>query len=73
MLVHIFKNQKGQHAFTDDATGSKLPQALGPWAFVKSIDMNRGEQPRAGVNTDDCLDDIDNKGYHLSNAKVVVN
>jgi hypothetical protein len=71
MEVFIFKGV-GVHGFTSDQTGKNLPAEFGPWNFIRSEAMNAGEGPRIGVNTDDCLVDIERKGFHISDAQIVI-
>ena len=54
------------HAFTDDASGGKLPPEQGPWRFVRIVDPQEGwtaaaeiEAVRAGVHIN---------GFFLANA-----
>ncbi|HEX8532993.1 MAG TPA: hypothetical protein VF662_02405 [Allosphingosinicella sp.] len=70
MDVHIHKGKKGIYGFTDDEAGAKLPAQHGPWTYEKKMDMNRGEAPRIAVSADDCLDDIEQQGYHLQKPRI---
>lgn len=69
MLVHIFRGQGRIFGFTENDAGETLPPRYGPWATFKSLEMSRG-QPQPGVNVDECLDDIDAHGFHLTDAHV---
>jgi len=69
MQVHIFRGPGRIFAFTKDATGSNLPTAYGPWAVFKSLEMSKGVS-QAGVRVDECLDDIEKYGFHLTDAHV---
>jgi hypothetical protein len=70
MEVHVFRGTGRVFAITQDSTGNNLPAVFGPWNLQKTLDMSRGEEPRAGVNTDECLDDIEKYGFHITDAHV---
>jgi hypothetical protein len=69
MEVHAFRGQGRVFGFTKDATGANLPGQYGPWSPFKTLEMDRGE-PRPGVNIDECLDDIEKYGFHITDAHV---
>ena len=69
MQVHIFRAAGRVFAFTALHDGANLPVRYGPWTVFKSIEMRRGEaQP--GVDVEECLDDLDKYGFHLTDAHV---
>ena len=70
MNVHAFRGQGRIFGFTAESTGGNLPAEYGPWVLFKTLDMSRGEEPRAAVRTDECLDDLENYGFHLTEAHV---
>jgi hypothetical protein len=70
MNVYVFRGQGRVFAITPDENGANLPIEYGPWTQQKMLDMNRGEEPRPGVNTDECLNDIENYGIHITDAHV---
>jgi len=70
MQVHAFKGTARVFGFTEDATGSNLPPQYGPWSPFKTLDMSRGGEPQAGVRIDECLDDIEKHGIHITEAHV---
>jgi hypothetical protein len=70
MQVHVFRGKGRVFGITKDETGTNLPAQHGPWSPQKTLDMNRGEEPRAGVNTVECLDDIEKYGFHITDAHV---
>ena len=37
------------HAFTDDASGAKLPAEQGPWRLVRTVDPQEGWTPAAEI------------------------
>jgi len=69
MLIHIFRGPGRVFGFTQDAMGVNLPSQFAPWNSFKSVELSRGE-PRPGVNTDECLDDIEKHGFHITDAHV---
>lgn len=72
MKVYVFSAPKRVFGFTENVGGVNLPTQLGPWKAFTELDMNRGETPRIGVSTDEALDDLEKKGYHLVETKIVV-
>jgi hypothetical protein len=67
MQVHIFRGPGRIFGFTAHATGENLPSQYAPWSAFKTLDMTRGE-PQPGVNVDACLADIEEHGFHLTDA-----
>jgi len=70
MRVHVFRGRDRIFGITKDGDGNNLPPQYGPWNLQKTLDMERGEEPRAGVRTEDCLDDIEKYGFHVTDAHV---
>ena len=70
MLVHFFRGPGRVFGCTRDAPGSNLPQKLAPWTQFKSLELNRDGNPTAGVNTAECLDDLERFGFHVTDAHV---
>jgi hypothetical protein len=70
MRVHIFRGRGRVFGFTEQATGANLPAQCGPWSTFKTIDLNRGGEPTAGVDANECLDDIEKHGVHITDAHV---
>jgi hypothetical protein len=69
MQVHIFRGPGRIFGVTAGGAGENLPPKYRPWAAFKTLEMTRGEaQP--GVDVDECLDDIDKYGFHLTDAHV---
>lgn len=69
MLVHMFRGPGRVFGFTADAAGANLPSRYAPWSAFKSAELTKGvTQP--GVNVDECLDDIEKHGFHLTDAHV---
>jgi hypothetical protein len=67
MRVHSFRGTGRVFGFTEQAAGANLPLQYGPWSQFKTLDLNRGE-PTAGVDINECLDDIAKYGFHLTDA-----
>ena len=70
MLVHIFRGPGRMFGCTEDATGANLPSQFSPWTAFKSIELSRDREPRAGVNANECLEDIEKHGFHITDAHV---
>ena len=69
MQVHIFRAEGRVFGFTQDNGGANLPAKYGAWAAFKTLDMIKGV-PQPGVNVDECLDDIERYGFHITDAHV---
>lgn len=69
MQVHIFRGTGRVFGVTQDSAGANLPGHFGPWVSFKTLDMHRGEA-MPGVNVDECLDDIEAHGFHVTDAHV---
>jgi hypothetical protein len=69
MQVHAFRGRGRIFGFTANRSGDNLPAEHGPWVEFKTLDLVRGEA-QAGVNVEECLDDIDEFGIHLTDAHV---
>jgi hypothetical protein len=70
MLVHIFRGIGRVFAATQDANGTNLPSQYGPWTPFKTLDLNRDAEPTPGLNTGECLDDIEKYGLYLTDAHI---
>jgi hypothetical protein len=70
MLIHLFRGPGRVFGCTQDATGANLPPKYAPWNMFKSIELSRGGEPRAGVDSNECLDDIEKYGFHITDAHV---
>jgi hypothetical protein len=55
---------------TEQATGANLPVQYGPWSTFKTIELDRSGEPTPGVNANECLDDIEKHGFHITDAHV---
>ena len=70
MEIHLFRGPGRVFGFTPDAAGAKLPAQFGPWSHFKSVELIRDGAPTPGVNTAECLDDIEAHGFHITDAHV---
>ena len=70
MQIHIFKGPGRVFGCTEDATGVNLPSQFAPWSAFKTVELSRDGEPVPGVNTDECLDDIEKYGFHITDAHV---
>jgi hypothetical protein len=70
MLLHIFRGPGRVFGFTENPTGANLPSQISPWTAFKSIELSREAGPTAGVDTNECLDDIEKHGFHITDAHV---
>jgi hypothetical protein len=69
MLIHIFRGPGRVFGCTSDATGANLPAQYRPWTSFKSLELRRAE-PTPGLHVDECLDDIEKHGFHVTDAHV---
>ena len=70
MLIHIFRGPGRVFGLTADSAGTNLPPKFAPWTAFKSIELNHGGGPTPGVDTVECLDDIERHGFHITDAHV---
>jgi hypothetical protein len=70
MLAHIFRGPGRVFGVTGDGTAGNLPSRFSPWTFFKSIELSRDGEARAGVDTNECLEDIEKHGFHITDAHV---
>lgn len=69
MKVYTFRGPGRIFAFTQDEGGANLPVKFAPWTAFKTLAMHKDE-PQAGVDVNQCLDDIAAHGFHLTDAHV---
>ena len=69
MLVYIFRGPGRVFGVTADATGANLPARFTPWVSFKSVELSR-DKPTPGVDSGECLDDIEKHGFHITDAHV---
>ena len=70
MQVHIFRGTGRIFGFTEDVAGANLPLRYAPWNPFRTISLAREGEPTPGVDTRECLDDIDHYGFHITDAHV---
>ena len=68
MLVHLFRGPGRVFGATHEETGANLPPRFAPWTAFKTIELVRGGAPVPGIDTTECLDDIDAHGFHITDA-----
>ncbi|HEX4510357.1 MAG TPA: hypothetical protein VH328_09770 [Burkholderiaceae bacterium] len=69
MQVHIFRGEGRIFGVTEDPTGANLPKLPAAWTAFKSLELKRGT-PQPGLHVDECLDDIEKHGFHVTDAHV---
>lgn len=70
MQVHIFRGIGRVFGCTEEAMGANLPTQYGPWSVFKTLDLDREGPPAPGLNTKECLDDIEKYGFYITDAHV---
>jgi hypothetical protein len=74
MHVQIFRSlaDGGLYGFitVTSRCAPDLPKDKGPWEHWKSIDMNRGETIKWGIDTDEVLDAIDKNGFFVTKIRI---
>ena len=69
MQVHLFRGPGRVFGVTAEPTGANLPSKYAPWTAFKTIDLQRG-QHTPGLHVDECLDDLEEFGMHITDAHV---
>ena len=70
MQIEIFRGVGQYLCFCLRQGGAeKLPERYGPWTPFKSVNLVWG-QAQPGVNVDECLDDIEKYGIHVTDAHI---
>jgi hypothetical protein len=69
MQIEIFRGVGRIFAFVLGKGAEKLPERYGPWTPFKSVNLVWG-QAQPGVNVDECLDDIEKYGIHVTDAHI---
>ena len=70
MLVHVFRGPGRVFGCTCDATGANLPTKFVPWSSFKSVNVSRDGEATPGLNSHECLDDIERHGFHVTDGHV---
>jgi hypothetical protein len=68
MQIYLFRGPGRVFGFTQDATGANLPSHFAPWSAFKSIVLSRDGERTPGVDTGECLDDVEKYGFHITDA-----
>jgi hypothetical protein len=69
MLVEVFRGTGRIFAVIETGGVDRLPERYGPWMHFKAIELIRG-QTQPGLNVEECLDDIERHGIHVTDAHV---
>ena len=69
MQLHIFRGPGRVFAFTARSAGDNLPKKYAPWTAFKTIELHR-DLHTPGVDANECLDDIEAYGIHVTDAHV---
>ena len=67
MQAHLFRADGRVFGATEAEDGANLPSGHGAWAHFRTVEMNPGE-PMPGIDVDECLADIAEYGFHLTDA-----
>ena len=63
MQYDVFRNSKGHQAVVTDP--DKLPGDRNDWKPFKKLTVNPGDGPRIGADSDEIINNVNEKGYHL--------
>ncbi|MDB5624171.1 MAG: hypothetical protein JWR39_2734 [Devosia sp.] len=66
MYVYVFTGRGSVMGYSPELSGINLPEHFGPWVMTRALTMVAGETGRPTVDTDACLGDIEQFGYHLT-------
>lgn len=69
MRVNMFKGPGRVFAFTANPEGTNLPPKYAPWTAFKAIELQK-DVPTPGVDVNDCLEDLEKYGIHVTDAHV---
>lgn len=69
MLLYIFRGPGRVFGFTADETGENLSPRYAPGVLFKQLELSR-DTPTPGVDSAECLDDIEQYGFHVTDAHV---
>ncbi|HTE42852.1 MAG TPA: hypothetical protein VK629_18665 [Steroidobacteraceae bacterium] len=68
MQVHLFRGPGRIFGVTAESAGGNLPSRYA-WTAFKSIELEKGVST-PGLNTDECLSDLETFGVHITDAHV---
>jgi hypothetical protein len=69
MLIHLSRGPERVLGVTEQADGANLPGRYAPWAAFKSLEIEAG-QAQPGLDVEECLQDLADYGFHITNAHV---
>ena len=69
MQVEVFRGPGRIFAVSASRSLERLPQRYAPWTHFKTLELVRG-QAQPGLNIDECLDDLERHGIHVTDAHV---
>ena len=67
MQVQLYRGTGRVFAVTASDSTVTLPERHGPWTPFKTIEITRG-QAQPGLHVEECLDDIERHGIHVTDA-----
>ena len=67
MQVQLYRGTGRVFAVTEADSLTKLPERYVPWTPFKTIEITRG-QAQPGLHVEECLDDIERHGIHVTDA-----
>jgi hypothetical protein len=67
MQVEVFRGRDRIFAVVEVGGAGKLPERYGPWTQFKTLELTRG-QKQPGLHVEECLDDIEKHGIHVTDA-----
>jgi hypothetical protein len=69
MQAFIFRGPGRVFGVTADEGGTNLPTKFAPWSFFRPVKLSRDEVT-PGLDANDCLNDIEKHGFHITDAHV---
>jgi hypothetical protein len=69
-LCSVGGYDKCRLALRRNLTADELPSQFSPWTTFESIDLSREGKPTAELDTNECLEDIEKHGFHVTDAHV---
>jgi len=63
MEYRVYKGAKGIQVIV--SKDEDLPSQGAPYQFVKGLTVNSGDGPRIGVGSDEIINNVSTKGYHV--------
>jgi hypothetical protein len=69
MRFELFGGRDRLFAVVATGGSDKLPERYGPWTHFKTPELTRGSS-LPGLNVEECLDDMERHGIHVTDAHV---